>query len=178
MRYNAANRLSPPILSNLRKHRQLLDDPELWHTWAEVYPRAARAAFRGPLQEQEQDHEQKQDQRQEKKKAAAGCLDEICELIELGSEQKLNGLDRVRLQEMVETAEEHRQGLGRGQPGADVSGAAWVSAAIVAANGARRRHVPLSINFVDAVLRRWMEEGFRAAWGQKGAAFQNAEPWQ
>jgi|Deesub1362A_J573_1020465.scaffolds.fasta_scaffold00751_25 hypothetical protein len=72
-------------------------------------------------------------------------------------------------QELAKLAEEcqaHIDGLPMGAPGADLSGYEWVEKAIrAAANSAQGGR--FGIGYVDAILRRWMAEGFQAKSGRR-----------
>lgn len=76
----------------------------------------------------------------------------------------VNPLDVDQLGALVEECEGHRLGLAEGLPGREVPGEAWVASAIETANRSRDGSRTLTLNFVVAVLDRWRQEGYMAAW--------------
>lgn len=64
------------------------------------------------------------------------------------------------LDAMIRECEEHRLQLPRDAPGAELTGDDWVAAAIEEA-AASKRDGGFSLKYVDAILKRWMAEGFR-----------------
>lgn len=66
---------------------------------------------------------------------------------------------------LVDDCEAHRQALPRASPGAGVSGDTWVAEAIreaVACN----QHQRINVRFVESIARRWMADGYKAAFAQ------------
>jgi len=203
MRYNGANtRTNRNMRANLRSYRQAGGASiRYWDLWAKTYPREAEAVFGSPQKEKEK---KEQAEQEEKKKDAAAAethpaaaegasaaaaaaagdlptpgLKGALHLLEEARGETSNALDRRRLEEMAARAEAHRLTLGRGVPGADVSGVGWVGQAIEDANAARRPSSPLSLTFVESVLNRWVDEGYRAPWGgRKTAVFEDVEYWE
>jgi hypothetical protein len=105
-------------------------------------------------------------------------LDEALRLWEQARQEPANDLDRQRLHDMAQAAEEHRLSLDPGTPGAAESGFDWLCQAIRAANGARKPGLALGLNFLESVLQRWMKDGFQAPWGGEAAgAFCDVQPW-
>ena len=201
MRYNGANLLTNrKVRANLRSFRQTEGASiRYWDLWAQAYPQAAEQVFGRPEKEQKEKEEQ-----EEKKQDASAAgrvsttgdaaaaaaaatagnsqapgLEGALRLLEEARGEASNALDRRRLVEMAARAEAQRLTLGRGAPGADLTGMAWVRQAIEDANTARRPGKPLSLKFVEAVLDRWLDEGYRAPWGgRETAVFEDVEYWE
>lgn len=185
MRYNAPNVMSARILAHLRKHR-VSGGPNLayWDLWEQVYPEVAERVSMSCTQEQEQEKEQEPEPSRGAGGAGGSAMDsreieDVVKLLELAGQDGVNALDRQRIEEMIGAAEAHRSSLASGAEGAGLPGSEWVCEAVRVANGAQKRTSPVSLNFVDSVLRRWMEEGFRAKWGGEEEAVQwaDVEPW-
>ena len=67
------------------------------------------------------------------------------------------------LHDLALDAEKHRKDMKPGVSGADVRGCEWVVEAIKEAGRAKNDHYRnLSVNFVRAIVERWMQEGYRA----------------
>jgi hypothetical protein len=198
MRYNGSNLLAnAKMRANLRTYRATKGASlRYWDLWCQTYPREAAEVFDALEKEKKEKEEQEENKKAastpdtpsgvEAAAAAAAAadlpappgLEAALHLFQEARQEPANSLDRCRLQEMAASAEAHRLALRPGQPGADRSGAGWVRQAIEDANAARRPGVPLSLKFVEAVLNRWLAEGFRAPWGGHGVAyFEDVEYW-
>ncbi len=181
MRHNAPNAMSARILAHLRKHRVSAGRVQYWAMWEEVYPKVAGRLSMPCIQEQDKEQEQQQEQAGRGAPGGSGGgrgMDAVVKTLELAGQEAVNALDRQRIKEMMGAAEAHRLSLDRGVAGAGRAGSEWVCEAVRVANGARKRGSPVSLNFVESVLRRWMEEGFRARWGGGEAVqFVDVEYW-
>jgi len=81
----------------------------------------------------------------------------------------VNSMDVDRISDWVAEFEEHRQGLPRGTPGADVHGGLWVREAITTGHGAMDGKL-LTLNYTEGILRRWKAQGYKAKFGKAGSA--------
>lgn len=81
----------------------------------------------------------------------------------------VNSLDVDALNDFIQDCEQHRQGLPRGSPGANLSGDDWVKAAILEGNASRHRGKVISLNYIRAILDRWQADGYKAPFSSGGA---------
>lgn len=90
--------------------------------------------------------------------------DEIAEVVKLYTNSTHGTVSSYlvdMLTALVRECEEHRLKLPRGSPGADVSGAGWVKAAIESAvqSSSNGR---INYRFLESIITRWEREGFMA----------------
>ena len=88
----------------------------------------------------------------------------------------VNPLDVDQLNALVGECEAHRLFLPDEAPGRKISGDGWVAEAIEAANRGRDGSRTLTLNFVVAIVDRWRQEGFKAAWGRRKGSVRDLRP--
>lgn len=83
--------------------------------------------------------------------------------------QNVGPIEQLTAERLIDLAEEveiHRQGMLRGLPGHDVDGYTWVTQAIRAMVIARPKR--MTIRYVEAIIGRWVQEGYEAPMRQDG----------
>jgi hypothetical protein len=179
MRYNGSNVLTnQKVRTNLYNYRQA-EGASLayWDLWQDAYPQVADKLFATSQKEQKEEQRQKEQAASLAGGASSVGVQEAASLLELARQEPANDLDRQRLEALALSAETHRLSLPKGQPGAELAGTDWLREAIEVANAARKPRVPLTLAFIESILKRWMADGFRAGWGHQDLEFEEAKTW-